>query len=679
MNELIARIIGQEWHDGFCPRAVERGFKYAGEGRVQIVTVDNDAVRALCSGSGSNVYAQIIALGTAGPYGPSLNCGCSCPVGFKCKHTAAVIFHLRDLSRESQQVISDRLSPKIERWLNSIPAPSSEIETFAKSTKTRVLYKLQSCPLSGQWSLAVFTARVLKNGDLSEIKAVYALDDLLIREPAYLLELDKRIGRLLLLGATYHHYGSSFPLEGYPGAQVVELALKTERLFYDFNPIQALKAGPTQTVHFRWSEQSNGNYLPQWQSGDQPFNDILALQPLYYLDRTCMAIGQLEHGLDEALARHMCQLPEIPAEQVALFSQRISAVASAVPTPLKLTERIIDDIEPQAYLTLGSHEFDAYSSAYRQHMPTLEHRAALAYRYGGCLTSDKVSTEILLLSGTETQRIQRKPAAEKALRKALVKCGFAKVNRKTTALPDCTGEMFHQTSDEGWLSFVQTHLPVLREAGWEVIVQPGFYYDLEAVDHWYADIEEAPGHEWFDLELGIEVNGQRHSLLPIVLSLMRRQPQLLDATFMAERNDDDRLLVSLGTGEKIKVALPYGRIKPLMATLGALYLHKPEGDLLRLNAPDAARLSDLEGIPLVWQGGERLRSFAKRLKESTHIQIVAPQGLTAELRGYQLEGLNWSKPCASWKSAASWATTWGLAKPYKPSRTCSTKNRPAAC
>ena len=62
---------------------------------------------------------------------------------------------------------------------------------------------------------------------------------------------------------------------------------------------------------------------------------------------------------------------------------------------------------------------------------------------------------------------------------------------------------------------------------------------------------------------------------------------------------------------------------------------------MRLSAPDAARLSDLEDLPLVWQGGDRLRSFAKRLRESTRTEIQAPAGLNAMLRPYQLEGLNW--------------------------------------
>ncbi|KAF1022249.1 MAG: RNA polymerase-associated protein RapA [Pseudomonas sp.] len=635
MNQLLARIAELDWYEDYNPRTLERGFEYADENRVRIVKVGEKTVRALCTGSGSNVYEQVIIFDDGNPQWPRIDSDCSCPVGFNCKHIAAVLFHIVDLVQAADEASSERLSPELEHWLSNVPAPQPEVETFAKGANTRVLYKLQPEQRAGHWSLTVFKARLLKNGSLTDIKAIYSLDDMLARAPGYLLQLDKQIGRLLLLGRSFSRYESHFALEGDAGAQVIELALKTGRLFLDFNSGQALSAGLPQAARFNWAEQANGNYRPQWLSGDQPLSEVLPFAPLYYLDRTRMEMGPLEQELDAALASHLCRMPEIPAQQVALFSHRISAVVSQVAPPQKLTERIVDDIEPRACLTLGSRELYSYNDS------QFEHRAALAYRYGDSLAADKQSTEILLLSGTETRRIQRKPDREKALRKALTKCGFAKVSRKTTALPEHCGEMFDQANDEHWLRFVETHLPALREAGWEINVEPGFYFDVEAVDQWYANIEESPGREWFDLELGVEVNGERYSLLPILLSLIRRQPKLLDAAFMATCDDDERVLVSLGAGQTTKVALPYGRIKPLMATLGELYLRDPASDTLRLSAPDAARLSNLDDVPLVWQGGERVRSFAQRLKVSTHGHVSAPAGLNAELRGYQLEGLNW--------------------------------------
>ena len=73
------------------------------------------------------------------------------------------------------------------------------------------------------------------------------------------------------------------------------------------------------------------------------------------------------------------------------------------------------------------------------------------------------------------------------------------------------------------------------------------------------------------------VNGERHSLLPILLQLLRRQPQLLNPAELASRDDDDQVLIDLnsrplGAKPGLRVALSLGRIKPLMATLGELYL-----------------------------------------------------------------------------------------------------------
>jgi SNF2 family DNA or RNA helicase len=236
--------------------------------------------------------------------------------------------------------------------------------------------------------------------------------------------------------------------------------------------------------------------------------------------------------------------------------------------------------------------------------------------------------------------------AEKALRQALQKQGFKKATRKSDALPDSAGEMFDLPDDSAWLAFVQSGVSALREANWQIRIDESFHFNVQPVDEWYADVEESPGREWFDLQLGVVVNGERHSLLPILLQLLRRQPQLLNPTELAMRDDDDQVLIDLNSGQLgaqpgIKIALSLGRIKPLMATLGELYLGVSSSASLRLGAPDAARLSELEGLPLIWQGGERLRSFAKRLRESTQANVAVPEGLNATLRPYQHEGLNW--------------------------------------
>ena len=628
------------WEDAFSHNALEKARRYAHQDRVQIQELDDTTIRATCKGSQGNVYHQIIGLVEDIDGGSDLDCICSCPVTINCKHCATVLLCVQELLEDSLESDAPQLNRDLERWLNDIPHETGHLEGSAQSNGTCWVYKIKATPTPGKWLLEIHKARKLKDGRLREIRSVLSPSEALMREPGYLTELDLRIARLLVAIHSSYSFYSGYPLQGSSGAEVLQLVLKTSKLYLDFENPQPLVAGAHRSAQFAWAEQTGGSFRPQWRSEQACEETILALEPLHYLDREQMEVGLLQTGLDEKLACHLSLVPDIPARQATQFSHRMGAVTRVVPSPHVLTERVVDDIEPQAILTLAS----ARRLKNWKYEP--EHRAALAFSYNGHVAADKKSTELLNLSGTETLRIQRKPAAEKALRLALQKQGLKKAAYKSDALPDTAGEMFDLPNDAAWLDFVQAGLPVLRAANWRIHINDGFHFNLQPVDEWYADVEESPGREWFDLQLGIVVNGERHSLLPILLQLLRRQPQLLNPTELASRDENEQVLIDLNSGQLgaepgLKVALSLGRIKPLMATLGELYLNVSIGASLRLNGPDAARLSELDGLPLVWQGGERLRGFAKRLRESTHQNVAAPQGLNATLRPYQLEGLNW--------------------------------------
>ncbi|MFD2883197.1 hypothetical protein ACFS4T_11475 [Pseudomonas lini] len=55
-----------------------------------------------------------------------------------------------------------------------------------------------------------------------------------MRQPAYLTEVDLRLIRLVIAVHSHHGFYSDYPLQGSSGAEVLELALKTSRLFLDF-------------------------------------------------------------------------------------------------------------------------------------------------------------------------------------------------------------------------------------------------------------------------------------------------------------------------------------------------------------------------------------------------------------------------------------------------------------
>ncbi len=324
-----------------------------------------------------------------------------------------------------------------------------------------------------------------------------------------------------------------------------------------------------------------------------------------------------------------------------------------------MSEHLISTLEPRPRLWLGSVEFSAFEPRNGRMQRHIQHRAALAFGYAGHYVSS--------VRAPHEANIPRQPLSEKALRETLQGLGFRIATRQSKALPESAGDIFELPSDSAWLRFVLNDLPALREQGWEIEYSEEFAFDLTPVDDWYAVIDEPPGHDWFDLELGIVVNGERLSLLPILLNLLRTHPELLNPAQLARRRDDEQILVPIHSPQAHKprvmqVALPYGRLKPVLATLGDFYLREPGDTRLRLPTPDATRLNALKELPLSWEGGERLRGFAERLRDIRTQPTPPPADLAAKLRPYQAEGLSWMQALRELEVGGILADDMGLGK-----------------
>ncbi|WBI18859.1 hypothetical protein PALA22_02100 [Pseudomonas aeruginosa] len=329
---------------------------------------------------------------------------------------------------------------------------------------------------------------------------------------------------------------------------------------------------------------------------------------------------------------------------------------SAPDTQLSLA---IDPARPYARLTLGSHVHSGYDLRSGRMQSISRHRAALAFIYAGEAVSGRPGSE----PREAQRRIERRPAHEQEYRETLRRLGFKPATRRSDALEESAGEMFELPGDNAWLHFMQDDLPRLRQQGWFIDIRADFAYDLTPIDAWYAEVEEADDRQWFELELGIQVAGQRVSLLPALTELIRRSPALLDPRALARHADEEQLVLRLELNPPLRVALPFGRLKPVLATLSDFYLGDPEPQRkLRLGAPDAARLADLDELPLAWEGGDNLRDFARRLRSFQARPATPPQGLRAELRPYQLEGLSWMQTLRELDSGGVLADDMGLGK-----------------
>ena len=224
----------------------------------------------------------------------------------------------------------------------------------------------------------------------------------------------------------------------------------------------------------------------------------------------------------------------------------------------------------------------------------------------------------------------------------------------------CGALVLPSTAD--WIRFAKTSLPGLEQAGWKIRKMRQYRYDVVAVDDWYAHLDESGGNAWFDLDLGIIVAQKKIALLPLLVELIRNAPRDFDPRLLGGHADNDEMLLTLPDG--LRVALPWGRIKLILGTLGELYFGACCGAGMRLSTLDAARLAELDAhAGMRWLGGQRMAAVAARMGNFSGISAVAaPVGLKAELRHYQSEGLAWLQFLREYNLAGILADDMGLGK-----------------
>lgn len=625
------------WRLPFSENALARGQQYAAQDRIKIVREDARFLEATCRGSGGSLYRQSLQLSKEG----RLSCICSCPVGLNCKHCVALILTLEQQTVRSapsaSEDASERFPDRLQRWLSQLPQALSDDLNAGQSWSIQYLIKPDI-------RIEVYRVRLHKDGTWGERQIYYGFREASFRQPGFMQPMDLRISALVALSRTD---GIGFMLNGENGGETLRLVLETGRAFLDWAQ-PPLIPGRSRTARFNWSEQPDGSFQPELNMTDA--GELLtSVDPLYYLDIASNELGLVDHGLPAPLARHLLGAPSVPSAQAALFSLTLHEIAPQLPAPAKAEEHQIDDMLPVPHLTLGSHHSVNYQPGSGRMVGEHQHRAGLNFLYGRTRVhgNAKPNQRVRHTEDNRVLSIGRRPEAEQALRQQLKQLGFRPALRQSLALPNDSAEMFELPNEAAWLHFTQTQLPGLRETGWQIDMQPGFAYDLTPVDAWYVEVEQPPEHSWFDLELGIIVDGERISLLPVLLGLIRRNPALLSAHALAQRDDGETLRVQLEQrrdekNQPLQVLLPFGRLKPILATLSELYLREqPIGENLRLGRADAARLAQLDTQEMQWHGGEQLREFAQRLRDYRQHDISAPQGLNAELRPYQLDGLRW--------------------------------------
>ena len=197
----------------------------------------------------------------------------------------------------------------------------------------------------------------------------------------------------------------------------------------------------------------------------------------------------------------------------------------------------------------------------------------------------------------------------------------------------------------------------VRYANEDSGVEPTQLSLLGEVDSVLVDSSNKAEFDWFELEVGVKIQGKSINLMPYIVSLIQR-----DELDFSNPEDSDTVQIKLASGETL--SLESERVHAIFSSFIELNNEKSlsEEDRLRLPSNQFGRLVPLldfekqlkkqsikknktnqaDAYGLTWENGKKLARKAKRLSSDSKISMVdVPRELRGELRDYQQSGLNW--------------------------------------
>lgn len=194
---------------------------------------------------------------------------------------------------------------------------------------------------------------------------------------------------------------------------------------------------------------------------------------------------------------------------------------------------------------------------------------------------------------------------------------------------------------EAWQAFISERLPALQALGWRNAIDqefgPRIVQTVGLCDLRVADAPHGTSQGAFSLDFGIEIDGDRVPLLPILMRLHER------GGMASARIAGNEVVTSLDDGRILK--LPAERVARLLAVIEDMIdsASQTRGDTMVLDATAAHTVLDLEDVLTTrWQEGTAIAASVARFRATGEIpEATVPASFKASLRPYQQQGVNW--------------------------------------
>ncbi|MCY0389813.1 DEAD/DEAH box helicase [Robbsia sp. Bb-Pol-6] len=300
------------------------------------------------------------------------------------------------------------------------------------------------------------------------------------------------------------------------------------------------------------------------------------------------------------------------------------------------------DVLPVPVLTLAMHAASGRARGYTVRPAGRAAYGTLSFDYAGIDVRPYSQATLLATADGTMVQITRHQDAERRGIATLLAAGMTSNATRPVPTHGTAVDAWYFADPAEWTGFVRGVVPELRRGGWQVRISADFPFDVTPVDEWSGSIARAPDG-WFDLEMGILLDGHEVRLEPLLAELFRRDRRWLGGGLESIGDDE---AVALRTGEGARLLLGAGRLKPVIRSLIDLFAAFGKDmarGRLRVDPRDLGRIAELTATGC-WRFPEG-ESSCEGLPGGVPCQdaglMPPPPGLNATLRTYQREGLDW--------------------------------------
>jgi len=552
----------------------------------------------------------------------------------------------------------------VNQWLKLFNSQETVEQSKVEQLNKRLCYILniqQRHP-----TLIVGHTKLKKNGQVTKPTGAN-IPQLLIKMPDYLTMADFAILAVINTGM---HSNLPIELEDLPnGGQFLETLVSTQRCFFDTVSNKPLEMGDELEAQLIWVMDEYGNQVLKSAANDLI---LFVLDKPMYIDIVNSKIGKVKTIVEPRTLSNLLQAPPLAPNVIAKVHKELSNVGQGL-LPKIITDIKVQHLQPTMLLrAAGVHGIDFLGLKVR-------HDNCLAYIHVYFVYDD---TEVDATNPQQSfyrnkdgvlNEIHRNLANEKELLAQLQWATgllpFAKVHAKYYCFTHSHNMQLMQSYtifnllkpnfkniEQDWHKCIEK----IRAEKWNILFDDSFPYQMaHKVDEWFANIEQDT-NDWFSVNLGIQVNGRKLDLLPVL------QQMLKDKFIFEDLEDMENMGLDVTFPDGEVVTLEAARLKMLLTFVRELFDRHGDGKL-KVSKADAASLAEFsaatQALGLRWMGDNRLQKIGAALKNFQGLQHAkVPKAFTATLRPYQQEGVNWLQFLREYSLGGILADDMGLGK-----------------